>query len=232
MMMKNFWFDPAVSAGDVGGSGGVVPAAPAPAPTTSGAPTGTEPVKPVAWMEPPKPAAPAPLVPDATGAPATPPEAQPVKFTLAAPKGSSMDAAVLEKHGAEMQALGITQDQAQKILERDFQAAQARDAKNRADLVEFDKQSLNGLREAWGDKFVENSQLVKTGLDYLDPSGALRKDLERVGVAYYKPLAEAWAKVGKLLAPDRMDAPQTSSQKGGKPKPAMQRLEDSYRTTS
>ena len=226
-MKTRILFDPLVTA-SAGGSGGTtavvaapVAAVPPATTTASSAVTGA------VWMEPPKPGAAAAAAPD----PAKPAAAAAdEKFVLTAPKGATMDAAVLEKHGAEMKALGFTQVQAQAILDRDHQSAQAREAAIKTGLEEFDKSELAKLKTAWGDKFVEHSQLVKNGLDYLDPSGALRKDLERAGVAYYGPLAEAWLKVGKLLAPDRLDAPSTQTTKDGKPKPVLKRLEESYRT--
>jgi hypothetical protein len=164
------------------------------------------------WNEPPKPpaAAPTPEVkPPVVGEVKEAPK-PPEKFVLKAPEGVKLEPAYLEKAGADYQALGVTQDAAQKLLERDLAAQKAAHESNVSAIKQTNDQwakDLQADKDFGGTKFSENAEMAKRGLDYVDPDGSMRKAMETLGVNNWPPFVKSWAKVGRMLAEDKLHAP-------------------------
>lgn len=176
------------------------PAAPAPAAAAPAAPAKA--ADKAAWLgEGAKPAA-------AAAEPAKPAEVkQPEKYELKLPEGHTMEAATLEAFGARMQALGVSQEQAQKLLAQDLEAQKA---SHTALLSQLDKQDadwLGELKSAWGEKYAENGEKLKRVYDYIDPQGDLRKGLEAMKMAHNPVLNKALAKLIPLFEEPKLKPP-------------------------
>lgn len=192
----------------------VEPAKPAPVAAPATASTATP-----VWMQPPSadPAKPAAATPtDAAAKPAADPAkpaepAKPEKVTIKAPEGVSVEAAVLEKFGADMSALGVTQDIAQKLFERQMAEQKAsRDADFEAMKATNEKWGQQ-LKAEWGEKYVENAELTKRGFDFVDPDGSMRKELEGINAQNWPKLLNGIRKVGEMLREDKLHVPTTNA---------------------
>ncbi len=203
----------------------------------------------VAWMEPPKEGAPAPAAPTAKipveaakpAVPAADPAkpaateaakaapAADVKFDLKAPEGVTMEAAALEKFGAEMKALGLSQEQAQKLLVRDHEASQASRTAVMTQLEGLDKANLAKLQQRWGEKFPEMSEKVKRVFDYADPKGNLRKEVEAMKMAHAPELIEFVERFVPLFEDPSLKAPSAAGVTEKDTRPLNERLKDDYR---
>lgn len=210
-----------------------VEAAPPAAPVKEAAPVSEKP----AWMTPPAPKEgekPKEATPPATGEKpkeGTPPPAPaaPDKFELKAPEGTNMEAAALEKFGTEMKSLGFTQEQAQKLLERDHGAQKARVQAEQTFMKAKDKEWLGEVKNTWGTaKFAENSEHAKRGFDFLDPDGAMRKDMEAAGLAHWPKMVYAAERLGRALGEDKIGV-RTETTRSVEKKNPEAALKDQYR---
>lgn len=213
MMMRNrLLLEPAVNGQ---GGGAAAPAAatpaaapPAPAATPSAQPSNSNPteIKPAVSATPGEGAKPAD-----SGKPEAENAKAPEKFSLKVPDGTSLDPAVLEKYAADMQARGLTSEQAQAILEaditrgREYQKAQA-DAQKAA-VVEQDKAWAAEIQKLHGAKFGETAEAVTRALDWADPDKKFRGALEASGLSHNPLLFGVLAKFAGLLKNDTLHAP-------------------------
>lgn len=211
----------------------VEPAKPAPAAAAPAVATATASSATPVWMQPPaadpaKPAAATDAVKPAAD-PAKPAEpAKPEKISIKAPEGVSIDAAVLEKFGADMSALGVTQDVAQKIFDRQMAAEKAsREADVAAMKATNDKWGQQ-LKTEWGEKYVENAELTKRGFDFVDPDGSMRKELEGINAQNWPKLLNGIRKVGEMLREDKLHVTTTNAVPAPK-KSSEEKLADGYR---
>lgn len=195
--------DPAVSAtgAATGGAGGPASPSPAPAATpspapvtaTSAAPAVLEKKEPAApaegsakgsakspWLETAKPADPAAKAPQAE--PAKEPAKADEKYSLKVPEGMSMEAAALEKYGAEKKALGLSQEQTQKLLEHDLASQKAQHEGLVKQVHEQDAKWAEEYKAKCGEKYVENAEMIKRVFDYGDSDGSFRKSLGDMGL--------------------------------------------------
>ena len=181
-----------------------VPATPAPAaaPAVVTASSSTAPE----WMKPPEAAKPAdPAKPAEAAKPAEP--AKPEKITIKAPEGVTVEAAVLEKFGADMSALGVTQDQAQKLYDMKLAEQKASQEADVAAMKSTNDKWGQQLKSEWGEKYVENAELTKRGFDFVDPDCSMRKELEGINAHNWPKLLNGIRKVGEMLREDKLHAP-------------------------
>ncbi len=138
------------------------------------------------WMETAKPADPAAKAPAAEPvkeAAKDAPKAED-KYSLKVPEGASMEAAALEKYGAEMKALGLSQEHAQKLLDRDLSSQKAQHEAVVKQLTEQDAQWAKAYQAKCGEKYTEQGEMLKRVFDYGDPDGSFRKSLEDMKLAH------------------------------------------------
>jgi hypothetical protein len=149
--------------------------------------------------------------PPVSGAPAAEPAKAPDKYSFTLPHGTSLEAAVLDRYGADMKAAGVSPETAQKLLEADlkrsgeYAARQAEAA--RTALAERDTRWTGELKAQWGDKFLENSEIAKRGFDFLDADGSFRKELAENVLSHHPKLVGIALLVGKLLKNDTLHVP-------------------------
>lgn len=204
-----------------------VAAPPPAAPAKESAPPASEKA---AWLTPPAPKEGAPPAPPAGEKPKEPAAPAPQKFELKAPEGTSVDSAALEKFGTEMKALGFSQEQAQKLLERDLTAQKTRTQAEGDFMKAKDQEWLGEVKGTWGTaKFAENSEHAKRGFDFLDPDGTMRKDMERAGLAHWPKMVYAAERLGRAIGEDKIGVrTETTRSIEGKKNPE-QALKDQYR---
>jgi len=120
------------------------------------------------------------------------------------PEGVELDSALLTEAAPLFKELGLTQDQAQKLV--DFQAAQAKassessvDAFNQL-MNDWQTQSKND-KEFGGDNFEESVGIARQAIDKFG-TPELKQLLEEHGVGNHPEVIRFMVKVGKLTAED------------------------------
>ncbi len=153
---------------------------------------------------------------------------EPEKFSLKAPEGSSMDASILDAFGAQMQQLGVNQDQAQKLLEQRYGeqkvAEEAAAAQDRNWL-----EDLRADKEYGGKNFNENAEATKRAWDFIDPDGAIRREMAKMWVGNYPPLQKGMAKFGKRMMEDKLHTGAVGVPAAKDNRTTMEKAKDHYR---
>lgn len=218
-------------------AGATAPAAAAPAPATPAAPpaTATPPKVETASAA----VEAAPWAPPAEGKAAEPAKAaesndkkEPEKYSLKAPDGSSMDAKALETFGAQMQQLGVTQDQAQKLLEARHAEQKAAEADGWKAIRAQDQKWLSELQQ---DKeyglanFGKNAERTKRAFDFIDPDGSMRREMADIGVSNWPKLMKGLAKFGARMEEDNLHTGANGVPAEKDKRSTNQKLIDSYR---
>lgn len=123
---------------------------------------------------------------------------------FAMPEGVTVDSALLSEATPLFKELGLTQEQAQKLV--DFQAKQVQassqsqvDAFNQL-MNDWQEQSRND-KEFGGDKFDENIAVARSAIDKFG-TPELKQLLEEHGVGNHPEVIRFMVKVGKLTAED------------------------------
>lgn len=132
----------------------------------------------------------------------------PTKFEIKAPEGVKVEPALLEKYRTFAKDLGLSQEQMQKLYDRDSAAEKAayEGAINQARLN--DERAGTELVKKWGAQAVENDALAKRGWDVLDPTGAVRQGLKHVGLLNWEVATNAIVEFArKHLKEDSAAAP-------------------------
>lgn len=193
-------------------------AAPAQATTQPATPTETPPA-PVEQKPAPEaaaaPAAPAqgdPAKPaDATQTPAAePPKADapvvPETYDLKLPEGSSLDAKALESFSSFAKGQGLTQEQAQALLDRDIEAASSAIARQQEEFQQKAQSWTDELKAdpaIGGQAFDENVALANRALAAFAPPDFV-KQLSKTGLGMHPGLVRTFVKVGQAMADDKL----------------------------
>lgn len=129
------------------------------------------------------------------------PEGAPESYDFKAPEGKAYDAAVLEPFAAAAKEANLTQDAAQKLLDKMAPA-----------LVERQQTQVKAVQDGWlassrvdkefgGDKLAENLAVAKKGLDtYASPE--LKTLLNETGLGNHPEVIRLMFKVGQSLKED------------------------------
>jgi chemotaxis protein histidine kinase CheA len=129
-----------------------------------------------------------------------------VKIELKAPEGVKVEQAVLDKHLALAKELGLSQVQAQKLFETSLTAEKAAGEAQKKQMADIDAKWAKDLVQGWGADAVKNDVLAKRGWDAIDPSGALRKGLQQVGLLNWPVATNAMVEFAKKLGEDSIGA--------------------------
>lgn len=179
---------------------GTTPATPAPAATgtvlTSDKPAATE-------AQGDKPAAPA--VPDT--------------YEFKAAEGAQVDTKLAGEVGTLAKELGLSQEAAQKLYERDAGRIAALQAEAKDQLLEASRttwlEELKADKDLGGTKFVETAEIAKRAVETFG-TPALKQILNETGLGNHPELVRTFAKIGRLLADDTLTPPGPPS--GTKPR--------------
>lgn len=195
----------------------------------SGAPGAAVSAAPPAAVQPPPPAAASAA---AAAPPAQPAAAAPVKEVtyeaLKLPEKSHMTPEALTAFKAYAKERGLSEAQAQAVLERDHSERASYMKSGMDELTRTDaewKKSLETDKEFGNEKYGENAELVKRAFDYADPDGSFRKALEDAKLSNNPQLVKFVWKFGRMMAEDKLGA-----KASGQPSPK-RNVEDSLYPT-
>ena len=120
------------------------------------------------------------------------------------PGDMELDAATLEKAAPVFEELGLTKEQAQKLVSiqaESVQAAGQKQAEAFQNTMEEWKTQAQNDKEYGGDSFEENVKIAQSAVNKLG-TPELKKLLEDTGVGNHPEVVRFMYKVGKLTAED------------------------------
>lgn len=197
--------NPAVPAAPV-----VAPAAPVAAPVVAAAPAvvakaGETPAAPVLGADPNKPAEP------------VTPKGAPDAYVFKAPEGQALDAAQIEAFSPLFKELGISQENAQKFVDKSFEVLpkliEARDTAIQQEIAKEDALKVEATRkdaEYGGDKFEASAKVANAALAKFGRPGLAKKLLE-AGLASDPDVVHLLWNVGQKLGESIPPAPGDAS---------------------
>ena len=130
-----------------------------------------------------------------------------VKLEIKLPEGVKVEQAQLDKHLALAKELGLSQAQTQKLFDTQMAGEKAALEATHRNIRETDERWAKELVQGWGADAVKNDVLAKRGWDTIDPSGALRKGLQQVGLLNWPVATNAIVEFAKRLGEDGLGAP-------------------------
>lgn len=146
-------------------------------------------------------------------------------FTL--PEGMSLDRAQIEPHLKVFKEIGLSQEQAQKVIDAEVarvQAAQAREQAAVTQQIDAWVQSAKSDPEIGGDKYDQSVATARIALGKFG-SPALVQLLEATGLNKHPEMVRAFNKIGAVLREDSPDG-------GGAPVQAQKTIEDRWYGTA
>nr|WP_011279254.1 hypothetical protein [Sodalis glossinidius]CAI59394.2 hypothetical protein pSG3.03 [Sodalis glossinidius] len=139
------------------------------------------------------------------------PDGAPQEYTFTAPEGGELDAQALGIFEPVAKELGLTQAQAQKLVDI-YPQIQQRQAQAWGQQVAEWGEQVKTDPEIGGEKFTANVGQAQKALDQFG-NPALRDYLEASGLGNHPELVRFCAKVGKAMAEDNMIMPGHSSER-------------------
>ncbi|MDW5502458.1 hypothetical protein R6Y99_21915 [Pseudomonas lundensis] len=136
--------------------------------------------------------------------------AAPEKYELAAPEGQELDANALAVFEPIAKELGLTQEQAQKLVDI-YPQIQQQQAEAWSKQGEEWREQVKSDKEIGGDKYTANVGNAQKALDQFG-SPALREYLETTLLGNHPELVRFFAKVGKAVSEDTMVMPNNGGQ--------------------
>jgi hypothetical protein len=179
----------------------------------------------------PPPAATPPVTPPVTPPAATPPatlltkpnenqpqpKVVPEKYDIKLPEGSKLDASHVEKIALFAKERGLSNEDAQAIVERDQKLLSAREEAMTQEvrkIVEGWPTQAKADPEIGGEAFDKNVELAKRVVDRIDKEGSLKKLLNESGYGNHPDVLRAFVRMGKMMTEDQLVIP--GAQAGGK----------------
>ena|SRR5579875_3782701 len=177
------------------------------APTTLLAPAGSETGTTQQTQTVETPAAPAAETPAAATpnaeTPVTP--GVPEKYTFTAPEGTSYDPEVLESFSGAAKEAGLTQEAAQKLIEKMAPALTARQADQVQAIHKGWQDASTADKEFGGEKLAENLGVARKALDNFG-SPELRTLLDETGLGNHPEVIRLLYRAGKAISEDKFVA--------------------------
>jgi hypothetical protein len=130
------------------------------------------------------------------------PAGAPEKYDFKAPEGVQLDPTVLGLFEPIAKDLGLTQEQAQKLVDI-YPQIQAKQVEQWSQQVEKWAEDTKSDKEIGGDKLTVNVGLAQKALDTFG-NKPLRALLDSTGIGNHPEVVRAFAKVGKLMSEDSL----------------------------
>ena len=127
----------------------------------------------------------------------------PEKYEFKAPDGREFDQGVLEQFSEVAKELKLTQDGAQKVIDKLSNAIAEKQANTMKAASEQWIQSVNADKEIGGAKLNENLSVAKKALETFG-TPELRTLLNESGLGNHPEIIRAFFKAGKAISEDRM----------------------------
>lgn len=137
--------------------------------------------------------------------------ASPEKYEFAAPEGQELDANALSVFEPIAKELGLTQEQAQKLVDIYPQIQQQQAEAWSKQIAEWGEQ-VKADKEIGGDKFTASVGLAQRALDQFG-NPELREYLQVSGLGNHPALVRFCTKVGKSMAEDSFVVPNQGGQR-------------------
>lgn len=137
--------------------------------------------------------------------------AAPEKYEFSAPEGQELDANALSVFEPIAKELGLTQEQAQKLVDIYPQIQQQQAEAWSKQIAEWGEQ-VKADKEIGGDKFNASVGLAQRALDQFG-NPELREYLNASGLGNHPALVRFCAKVGKSMAEDSFVVPNQGGQR-------------------
>jgi len=137
--------------------------------------------------------------------------AAPEKYNFAAPEGQALDANALAVFEPIAKELGLTQEQAQKLVDIYPQIQQQQAEAWSKQIADWGEQ-VKADKEIGGDKFNASVGLAQRALDQFG-NPELREYLNASGLGNHPALVRFCAKVGKSMAEDSFVMPNQGGQR-------------------
>ncbi|QDL30761.1 peptidase [Serratia liquefaciens] len=137
--------------------------------------------------------------------------AAPEKYEFAAPEGQELDANALSVFEPIAKELGLTQEQAQKLVDIYPQIQQQQAEAWSKQVADWGEQ-VKADKEIGGDKFNASVGLAQRALDQFG-NPELREYLQASGLGNHPALVRFCAKVGKSMAEDSFVVPNQGGQR-------------------
>ena len=142
-----------------------------------------------------------------TEPPKVEPKVAPEKYDLKLPEGSLLEPTALDRIAKLAKERGLSNEDAQKELDRDNDTLKA--------YVEGQKAQLKKESETWlkeceadkefgGEKFKESAEYAKRVLKWADESGAFGKVLDETGFGDHPVVFRVFAKLGRAFKEDKV----------------------------
>lgn len=128
-------------------------------------------------------------------------EGAPEKYDFKAPEGKEYDSAVLDTFSEAAKEANLTQDAAQKLLEKVAPALASRTQEQIEALTTGWIDSTKADKEIGGDKLPENLGFAKKALDTFG-TPELRKLLEDTKLGNHPEMIRAFVRAGKAISED------------------------------
>lgn len=150
----------------------------------------------------PAPADPAPAADPAAPAAAAPAaDPQPEKYDFTAPEGAQLDTALLGVYGEAAKELGVSQEVAQKLMDKMAPAMAARNIEAVEAQRQAWKQETLADPELGGEAFGENLAVAEKGLAFVE-TPKLRALLKESGLSNHPEVVRAFHKIGRAVSED------------------------------
>jgi hypothetical protein len=131
----------------------------------------------------------------------------PEKYDLKVPEGVKLEPAVLERTAATAKALGLTQEQAQKLLDHDASVIKTI-AESQAQAFEQRKagwlEDVRNAKDIGGDAFESNANVAKRFMDKWG-TDTLRTELNATGFGNHPEVVRFVLKLAKAMGEDKFD---------------------------
>jgi hypothetical protein len=136
-------------------------------------------------------------------------DASSVPYEFKAPEGTKLDAAVISEFSTVAKELGLTQDAAQKIVEKIAPKLAERTATQHAEAFTAYRTELQAATKAdaeyGGDKFTENLAIANAAVEAFG-TPALRELLDKSGLGDHPEIVRAFYRAGKSISQDKFMA--------------------------
>lgn len=148
--------------------------------------------------------------------------AAPKEYTLALPEESPLDDSAVQRIAAEAKERGLTQEQAQELLNRESEAVSGY-AKAQSEAfkqaVDGWKSQIENDKELGGAEYAKNAELAKRVVDRF-ATEEFKKALNETGFGNHPELFRVFFKIGKAMAEDQLVMP------GAQQSPKQRSVED------
>lgn len=138
----------------------------------------------------------------------------PEKYDLKLPEGSQLDASAVEKIASFAKERGLSNEQAQAVLQRDHEAKASFEAANKPGGEDWVKRTADWEKAALADKEIggsaealkANAELGRRVLSKFFPE-SMAKYLTDSGLGSHPDVIRGFVKIGKMMADDQLVVP-------------------------